>query len=211
MAVVRFSEELKNAVIENAKGLFSKRISETYKASPPIAEEVADMVFAQFMPHINALPKDFIQWTKRVELRVPYNNSTVEVSYETSREFPKPNHRVKIEDGVVIDSMYSVTLRLPDTPKYQNYINQIGAWRDSITALETQCDVFVTGVRKVVNAHATLAPALKSWPPLWDLVPDTFKERHRKIVERSKPEAADLDIDLTSLTTTVVAAKIAGK
>lgn len=211
MAVVRFSEELKNAIVDNAKGLFNNRISVAYKATPPIAEEVADLVYAQYMPAISAIPPDFLQWTNRVEIRVPYNNTKIEVTYET-RSYPKPQSRIKVDDGAIIDSLYAINLKLPDTPKYKTYIDQIIAWYENIKALEKQRDDFVAGVKRVIEAHATLAPALKAWPPLWDLVPETFRERHRKVVERAKPAgAAELDVDLTSLTATVVTAKIIGK
>jgi hypothetical protein len=209
MAVVRFSDELKKAVTDNAKALFSNRISAAYKASPPIADEVADLVYAQFMPAINTLPKEFLQWSNRVEIRVPYNTSSIEVSYQAAREYPKPNNRIKLDDDAIMDSMFSISLKLPDTPKYKTYIEQIAVWHEGVKALEKQRDEFVDGVKKVIEAHTTLAPALKAWPPLWDLVPETFRERHRKVVERTKPAStAELDVDLTSLTAAVTIAKI---
>ena len=208
MAVVRFSEELKDAIIKNAKALFSNRINAARKASPPIADEVADLVYAQFMPAINTLPKEFLQWSNRVEIRVPYNTSSIEVSYQAAREYPKPGNRIKMDDGTIIDSMFSISFKLPDTPKYKTYIEQIVAWRENINVLEKQRDEFVSGVKAVIEAHSTLAPALKAWPPLWDLVPETFRERHRKVVERTKPAVAELDVDLTSLTAAVTIAKI---
>ena len=188
MAVVRFSAELQNAVIDNAKALFSARINAAYKATPPIAEEVADLVFAEWLSSINAIPRDFIQWSNRVEIRVPYNTNKIEVTYETKREFPKPQHRIKVDDGAIIDSMFAINIKLPDGPKYQTYIDQIIAWHENVKALEKQRDEFVSGVKTVVNAHATLAPALKAWPPLWDLVPETFRERHRKVTAAAEPE-----------------------
>lgn len=209
MAVVRFSDELKKAVTDNAKALFSNRISAAYKASPPIAEEVADLVYAQFMPAINTLPKEFLQWSNRVEIRVPYNTSSIEVSYQAAREYPKPNNRIKLDDDAIMDSMFSISLKLSDTPKYKTYIEQIAVWHEGVKALEKQRDEFVDGVKKVIEAHTTLAPALKAWPPLWDLVPELFRERHRKVVERTKPAStAELDVDLTSLTAAVTIAKI---
>jgi hypothetical protein len=209
MAVVRFSDELKNAITDNAKALFSKRIQDAFKATPPIADELADLVFASYMPAISALPRDFFRWTNRVEIRVPYNVTHIEATYETKREYPKHDSRLKI-DGVTVDSMYGINIKLPaDNPKYQPYVEQIIAWSENIKAIEKQRDEFVSGVKAVVEAHSTLAPALKAWPPLWDLVPETFRERHRKVVERAKPAAAaELDVDLTSLTAAVTIAKI---
>lgn len=212
MAVVRFSDELKNAVIDNAKGLFAKRLNSAFQNTPPIVHEVVDLVYAQYVPVVNSLPRELFQWTNRVEIRVPYNNTKIEVTYQTNYEVLKPQSRIMVGDGAVIDSMFAINLKLPDTPKYKTYIDQIVAWHENIKALEKQRDDFVAGVKRVIEAHATLAPALKAWPPLWDLVPETFRERHHKVVERAKPAGvAELDVDLTSLTATVVTAKIIGK
>jgi hypothetical protein len=209
MAVVRFSSELTEAIIANAKDLFNKQISEATKRVPPIGAEVAAMVFAPYMPTVNALPRDFFRWTNRIEVRVPYGTNYVEATFELTTEYPKVDNRIKLDDGVLVTSMFCTNIKLPDAPQYKTYIDQLGAWTDSIKALEKQRDEFVAGVKKVINAHATLAPALKAWPPLWDLVPETFRERHRKVTERAKPAAtAELDVDLTSLTAAVTIAKI---
>ena len=67
----------------------------------------------------------------------------------------------------------------------------------------------MVGVKKIIGMHTTLGPALKAWPPLWDLVPEGTKNRHRKVVERVKPEVAEVEVDLTALTGTITAAKFA--
>jgi len=54
----------------------------------------------------------------------------------------------------------------------------------------------------VIEAHATLAPALKMWQPLWDLIPEEYKDRHRQVVEREKKDVK-VDVDLTALTAQV--------
>jgi len=40
------------------------------------------------------------------------------------------------------------------------------------------------------------------WQPLWDLIPEEYKERHRQVVEREKKEVK-VDVDLTALTAQV--------
>jgi hypothetical protein len=72
---------------------------------------------------------------------------------------------------------------------------------------------FVEMVKKIVTAYSTLAPALKAWPPLWDFVPDSYKDKHREIKERKKNDAVNLSevMDLNSMTSVVVASKFLGK
>jgi len=45
------------------------------------------------------------------------------------------------------------------------------------------------------------------WPPLWDLIPEEYKDRHRQVVEREKKEVV-VNVDLGTLTATVVAHKL---
>jgi len=81
------------------------------------------------------------------------------------------------------------------------------AYLERVNTIKQRKEVFVEQVKKIINAHATLAPALKMWQPLWDLVPEEYKERHRKVVERTKNEVT-VDVDLGSLTAAVVAHKL---
>ena len=97
---------------------------------------------------------------------------------------------------------------LQDVPEYAHIKQQLDDYVSGVKALEGQRDEFVAGVKKVVEAHSTLAPALKAWPPLWDLVPEEYRERHRKVVERTKPEAGEIDVDLSKLTATVAVHKM---
>ena len=74
---------------------------------------------------------------------------------------------------------------------------------------EIKRDEFVEGVQQVINSFSTLAPALKAWPPLWDLVPDDKQRKHREIVTRSKAVSKDdLGIDTSQLTAAVTMAKL---
>jgi hypothetical protein len=61
-------------------------------------------------------------------------------------------------------------------------------------------------VKKVCGAYTTLAPALKAWPPLWELIPENYKNKHREIKERVKNEVV-LDVDIGKLTALSTAAK----
>ena len=84
---------------------------------------------------------------------------------------------------------------------------EVREWQDRIKAVQLKRDEFVEQVQKIITAHATLAPALKMWPPLWDLIPDNYKDKHREIKEREKKDVV-VNVDLSTLTATVVANKL---
>jgi hypothetical protein len=66
---------------------------------------------------------------------------------------------------------------------------------------------FIEGIDKLMVTYSTLAPALKAFPALWDLVDEETKERHKKVVER-KSKSVELDVDLNSLTAAVTFSKL---
>ena len=59
-----------------------------------------------------------------------------------------------------------------------------------------------------MTTYSTLAPALKAWPALWDLLDEDTKERHKKIVERKKKDTDDIGVDLNSMTAAVTFSKL---
>lgn len=63
------------------------------------------------------------------------------------------------------------------------------------------------GVSEVLKAHSTLAPALKAWPPLWELLPDHVQAKHKQIVTRNKT-TTDINVDVSALTGAITYAKL---
>lgn len=208
MAVVRFSEDLKNSIVDNAKGLFRPRIQKLQENPPQVAAEIIALVLDPWVEKLKHIPKEFIHaWSDRMVL-CNIGGMACSQTYALPREYPAPRNWVTAEDGSKIDSGYGIQIKLPDTEKYAAIKQQFADWQAGVKAVDEQRDEFVAGVKAVIGAHATLAPALKAWPPLWDLVPEEYRQRHRKVVERYKPEASEIGVDLGKLTTTVVAAKI---
>ena len=67
---------------------------------------------------------------------------------------------------------------------------------------------FVSSVHTLMETYTTLAPALKAWRPLWDLLPDEAKDRHKTVKERKVVKAEELDLDLNAMTSAVALSKI---
>jgi hypothetical protein len=206
MATVRFSQELKDDIIGNAKVLFSKRLQAYHDNPPAIGDEVADRVFKDFMPLVLQLPKQFFTWTEEIVVD-SINGRTYGKKFRLSKAVPVPRNDITLP-SVKMTAFYSVNLKLIGD-EWNNIRTQIDAWIQNIATVEQERDAFVSGVKTIISTYSTLAPALKAWPPLWDLVPDAAKERHRKVVERAKPEVAEVEVDLTALTGIVTAAKFA--
>lgn len=209
MATVRFSDELKNAIVKNAEAIFKKQIDDALSSYPKDwADRVYERAFASYIPSMNALPSCFFSEVSSLtishigELRVGVSCNLTNV-----RVYP---HALPNTPDFTIQSTnhYSKTeLKLKDIPMYEDIKAEAIAYMDRVKVARERQTAFVEQVKKIINAHATLAPALKMWQPLWDLIPEEYKERHRKVVERTKNEVS-VDVDLGSLTAAVVAHKL---
>jgi len=99
-------------------------------------------------------------------------------------------------------------MEVEDVPMFEDIKTEVLAYKNKITILIERKAKFVNGVKELICAHSTLAPALKAWQPLWDLLPDTAKVRHNSKVERNAKVDVQLAADLNALTATIVASKI---
>lgn len=207
MATVRFSKELQDEIIKKAKAVFDKQL-ETAKNSRPShewADKIYTTLFGQHVPALNAVPQEFLNMVEYIEVgRVGAVNCGLRFDLPSKRAWPREFVETEYAKRT---NTYGSELILKDHLVWGELFVEVKDWQDRIKAVHTKRDEFVTQVQKIIDAHATLAPALKMWQPLWDLIPEEYKERHRKVVEREKKETV-VDVDLSSMTAAVVAHKI---
>lgn len=207
MATVRFSKELNEAIIKNAKAVFDKQAQAAREAKPDEAwgEKIYNILFGEHVPALNAVPQYFLSMTEKIKIeQVGSRSCNLEFKLNSPRPFPRefPDMELAKKAGY-----YDNAIVLKDNLVWSEFFAEVAKWQEGMKVVEEKRRAFVEQVEKIISAHATLAPALKMWQPLWDLIPEEYKERHRKIVEREKKEV-NVDVDLQSLTATVVAHKI---
>ncbi len=208
MATVRFSKELQDEIIKRAKAVFDKQL-ETAKNSRPSnewADKIYTTLFGQYVPALNAVPQEFLYMVDNIEVdRVGSVNCGLRFDLPSKRAWVREFNENEYAKRASSYSSNNITLK--DHLAWGELFVEVKEWQDRIKAVHTKRDEFVAQVQKIITAHATLAPALKMWQPLWDLIPEEYKERHRKVVEREKKELA-IDVDLSAMTAAVVAHKI---
>ena len=208
MATVRFSDELKGAIVKNAEAIFKKQLDDAQASYPKDwADRVYERAFAPYIPSMNSLPSCFFTTVGTITIS-KIGDMRVGVACELTNRRAYPYALPTTDDFPVSKTGYSDTeLTLKDTPMFEDIKAEAIAYMERVSTVKQRKEVFVEQVKKIINAHATLAPALKMWQPLWDLIPEEYKERHRKVVERTKNEVS-VDVDLGSLTAAVVAHKL---
>jgi hypothetical protein len=215
MATVRFSKELKEAILKNAKGVFSKRIEEAQQSAPKDwGDKIYDIIFAQYIPTLNSLPIEYFSTSDTLKFAGFVNaNEFGSVSFDmklsTKRPFPA-ELPPSLKDVARKTGYYNHEYKLYDRPEFDEFKQLVMDWRRRVINIQSQREQFINSVDQVINAHATLAPALKMWQPLWDLVPEQYKDRHREVRERTERETSTVNVDLAKMTAIATAAKIGG-
>lgn len=208
MATVRFSKELQDAIIKNAEGVFSKPLEAARDAKPEQAwgEKIYDTLFGEHTAVLNAVPTYFFNMVDKIKIE-HIGSTQVGLEFQLNSSKPMP-HSFPDTELAKKAGYYGSEIMLKDHLVWGEFFADVKRWQAGIKAVQESRNAFVKQVKTIINAHATLAPALKMWPPLWDLVPEEYKNRHREVKEREKKEVQLDGVDLSTLTSIVVANKL---
>lgn len=213
MATVRFSQELRTTIMNNARLMFINKIS-TIRSRPVPSEWTGDAIynaiFGEWRTHMEALPVEFFHQFDSITVR-SVGNLMVRTGFRltTKRSFPSGHAHSNFLTRASYGGVNEFDLKdHPDSP-FKSLLDHYKQIQREVDVLEAQTLTFTTGVQKLLHAHATLAPALKAWPALWDLLPESAKDKHRLVANKVNTEKPDLDgVDVAALTATVVMNKL---
>lgn len=216
MATVKFSGELRDNIIRNAEALFRDKIQAAEgEYDNSWGDRSIDLAYASFIRDVQALPKEWFNWADEANCNMLAGvklDSSIKLKF--SKPVPLPVTALDKGEHAPIafarDGYYQSSLSTHEHEMFADIRTEVVAYKNKITMLVERKNKFVNGVKELIYAHSTLAPALKAWPPLMDLLPDATKARHLAKVERNTKEDIQLAADLNALTATIVASKIGG-
>jgi hypothetical protein len=223
MATVRFSETLKQIVRKNARNMFSSQVQKAKDSFDPLwGDKIYDKLFsADDIAKFNTLPKWAMPTKDSIELEGFYGNDDVwqtadirvntwnlrdNITMHFASTRPWPHDFGAAPTGAKV-SWRSLMLDFHDT-RWDWLKDEFKAYTNRIFQARAKEESFVDGVEKLMSTYSTLAPALKAWPALWDLLDEETKDRHKKIVERTTRDIETVDVDLNSMTAAVTFNKL---
>jgi hypothetical protein len=207
MATVKFGEKLNKSIAENAQKKMQLAVDRAVETKPDNSwgQRIYDTLFADVQPIIAQLPAGWVKNEKGITIsRVSGRNCNLTFTFDKPMPWPREFPDTKLAEK---SSSWSDNLTLTEDPVWDELRDEVVAYTDRVSAARKRQAEFVDMVTKVIGTYGTLAPALKAWPPLWDLIPDDVKDTHRKIVERVKQEVV-LDVDINKLTAMAAFARI---
>ena len=225
MATVRFSDTLKGEIRNRAKAMFQDKIKQAINNVPAHwADKVYECLFPVDVRNAMASLPDYVLRKQEVLEVTGWANAPEDVwqsgdyKHNTWRldggaiklSFSKPMPWVNSFENApngFKSSYNSGKFDYEDSrwdwlkPEFKEYNRKV------FEATDKQ-EKFLSSVNTLMETYTTLAPALKAWRPLWDLLPDEAKDRHKTVKERKIVKAEDLDLDLNAMTSAVALSKI---
>ena len=206
MATVRFSKELIDRIGKIARDKMAPAITKAEETKPDNAwgQRIYDTIFLEVKPIISQVPAGWFKMVDKICIE-QVGDTRCDMQFTFATPLPWPDVFVAT-DIAKRDRSYSDGIALTDEHVWAEFYAEVVAYKQRVSIVKQRQNEFADMVKKVTEAYSTLAPALKAWPPLWELIPEDVKDTHRKIVERTKNEVV-LDVDIGKLTAMSTAAK----
>lgn len=206
MAKVRFNKELIDRIVKQATAKMEPAVvkARETKLDNSWGQRIYDILFRDVKPFIAQVPDEWFRYVEQIKISsvggVPCN-----MTFSFATPQPWPYQFVETELAKKEQS-WNDSIDLKDHLVWGEFYAEVIAYRQRVQEAAKRRDEFVDAVKKLCNTYNTLAPALKAWPPLWELVPEDVKDKHREVKEREKKEVV-LEVDLDKLTALSTAAK----
>lgn len=210
MATVKFSRELRDNIRASVYNSFNNKINEANSKKPtdPMwGTYIYNEVFGDDQALLSTVPEKYLKFTDRVSISY-IKDLKVDLSFKLPQRVPVPNeHTCPLASTVNTYDALGLRLHIGHTTAWDELYTECAAWKEAVHKAEAARTEFTHMIVIVVQAYDTLAPALRAFPPLWDYLSDSVKEKHKEVKERVKKEVV-LDVDMGRLTAMATAQKM---
>lgn len=207
MATVRMSGELQDQIFANARRLYAKRIEQASRffMDKHVLGELIYNSYLDASGHrkaLDSLPANWVEHRDTVHYRSVNGFIPRELSMPLPAAMPMP--------VVLRQANYTPgNSTAINSPALEPTVMEWRKWQSNLETLEAEQGEFCKTVAQFMARHTTLRQALAEWPAFWELVPQHYRDRHNKAVERSASDAPDPpEFDVEQLTAKVVIAKV---
>lgn len=210
MATVRFNMNIKETIIQTAKQQM-KPAWDRVNALIPGPEEglkVYEIMFAKELPLLEQLPDGWFEYRNNMTIgKLLEEEPTVNLCLKFPKSVRWP-HAIYDNEVFTMSKYYQVQVELKPHPVWDSLITQVRAYRAAYRTQAHKEDVYIHSIRVMLDAYTTVSPALKAWPPLWDLLPQQCKLDHVKVADKQQRKRnIPVDVDLDAITAISAAAK----
>jgi len=223
MAVVKITKELINDVRKSIERLYKPKLDGL--RAPQFAKITVELLLKMWAPSLRIIPDGWMPYRGGVDVKV-YAGGEYPAAYTDSYNL-KPKQMLPFMVASNIVGLSGVryegaTMGDPDVVFNTSSIDgqnhplwdvarDIDRHHELCSAVIKERDKSIDAVGKLLGSVTTLAPALRAYPALWDLLPQYTKDKHTEVVVRSSGKAATVaDVDLTQVTSILTTNKMMG-
>ena len=210
MATVRITKELTEQITRAARAKFKDSIAKAEDSRPDDhwGDVIYEKIFGDYIPIMEQLPAEFFGTTSNIQIQ-KVGGAACNLAFNLSAPRRWPN--AIPANAPAERNYYGAALTLTHDLAWGELHAEVVAWKERCEQARKQAREFTEGVSKILSSFSTLAPALKEWPPLWELVPEWAKNKHKEVVVREKKTKPNIDGDtLGKLTGVMTAVKLGG-
>lgn len=214
MATVRITEKLINDTLANVREKFEPafRAAETSLDTTGWADRIYETIYREYLPQINALPADFFGKREGIDLKTgnsPFQTRELALKFAAARPLPQAMPENPYMEFT--QSWRPWEYRVKSWGAWPDMEEAYNAWTARVKRVLDDREAMKVSVHKLLRSHSTLAPCIKKWPALWDLLSDEYRDKHREVVERkAKDGGPEYDLDFDRMTAMVAKAKLRG-
>ena len=212
MATVRINARIADAIVQRAihKTQLLVQANDKSISFPYDGDTFYDMLFAPWRAHMDALPSAFFHTYTTIDV---VNAGSISTPFKRLHIAPsKFPLSAPLGSDFVIRQAYrgSVDVVLLHSDRWQQIITDVSDWKARHDRLIEGRDKLVRGVKDVLTKHSNLNAAVKTWPALWDLIPENIQDEMRTEKpkgQRAQAERPQLSADLDQMTGILAASK----
>lgn len=218
MAVVRITDQLISDVLYRVGNQFDAAEKKAKNLRPEIGDDVYEIIIGKpYAADMAKCPKEFFEKhdVLHIECRGFGTSRVVNSDWGLSQKRLFP-HDIPDHDGVTYEvSRYGgIRISIERNDEFAAIYEKLDEWQDALKVVADEREAAKSETKRVLQSFTTLAPVLKAWPALWELLSESVKDKHKQIVERPKAEKKEVNTDtdvLTGITARLTAARISAK
>jgi hypothetical protein len=203
---VRISDKLIGEVVGNISGLYKYYTDDIDKQKPDVGDRIYELLYGPYLSRMEDLPETFFHKIDRIEVKDVAGGNLGCVFKLSSTRLGSLTHPPG--DNVGSSDTRFDAVNIKRTPYTEEIVDAILGWhRQKQDILEVRINSTLA-VKRVMREHKSLAPAIKAFPPLVDLLPAATRLKVEVPQHRLMSALMELDPHLKRLASDIALKKM---
>lgn len=172
---VRISDKLIGEVTGNISDLYKYFAEDIEKQKPDVGDRIYELLYGPYLSRMQDLPETFFRKFDRIDVKLvaeePLGYSFKLSSVRLGSYTHPPG------DNVEGSERHSDKVNIKRTPYTEEIVDAITSWHKQKQDIYEVRNQTTSAVKRVMRSSKSLAPAIKSFPPLVDLLPAATRQK----------------------------------